>query len=178
MRKIVISYCLIAALGAMPCLSGDYIAPSPKEIVERYLELDAKGKYLTQEGRAEMARLAGGPPESNQVVFTTHVISGYRILSSKIVSDTATVIVEYDDVGSIVEDFYKFNSRRRKSKFNFKLQKNPQSIWEISSYPAPNMSVDTVAQHLEEVAREAHNPKYFQNLIQRIREAAKQPLKK
>jgi uncharacterized protein YozE (UPF0346 family) len=131
------------------------------------------GAYLTEDGRLKIARLTDAPPESNQVVFTTHIIKDYRIVESKVAADLAKVTVEYESVGVIAEDFYKFTVHQRQDRFDFELKKSSEGIWRVSNYPAPNMAVETVTRYLEQVARTAHNPKYFREVAARIREAAK-----
>jgi hypothetical protein len=155
----------------------ELVGLAPEEVVRRYLDLDKSGAYLTEGGRIEIARLTDGPPESNQVVFTTHIIRSYRIVASKIKGDSAEVSVEYDNVGFVEEQFYKFTAQPMPTRFGFELKKNIGGVWFVSEFPAPNMSVETVIQHLEKIASTAHNPKYFRDLVRQVREAAKPPKK-
>lgn len=147
---------------------------SPADVVLRYLEMDSKGYELTDEGREAIAWLTIGPPESAQVVITTHVILGYKILGSRIHGDTATVDVGYDYVGVLTEDFYEFEPRGKNFNFEFKLNKVGNTGWKIAIGPAPMMSVEAVISHLKELEKTYPSEVKYKMAIKIIGETAKQ----
>lgn len=153
-----------------------YANDGPRQVVTAYLDLAAKGAHLTEQGRANLAHVAGGPAESAESLFTTHVISGYRVGNARVERDTATVAVEFDKVGVITDDFYEFKADRRRTKFDFVLEKKKGDVWEIAFGPAPNMYWETVVAHLETLREVAYDPKHYGLVIQEIRKTARSPL--
>ena len=49
--------------------------------------------------------------KNTEIVFTTVVVTGYRIEKTEVVNNPATVKVWFQNVGSMIEDFYKFVPR-------------------------------------------------------------------
>jgi len=148
----------------------------PSEIVRRYLALAASGAHFTNKGRLELARLANSISDNEESVFTTHVISSFRIVSTDCKAETATVTVEFDDIGTLVNDFYEFKPNKKSSRFIIRLKKSSGSGWRITNGPAPTMYEKTVIAHLEQLERHARevggNPKHYRNLIGEVRSAA------
>ena len=146
---------------------------SPADVVRSYVDLAAHGAHFNDKGRLELAcLLTEGPPENEEVVFTTHIITGYRIVRSDVGKTEAHVLVEFDGVGFMLEDFYKFSPHRGKFTVNVQLKKAPMANWKIATPTGPCMSVETALDHLAQIKHEAHNPAYFENVIRDIHKAA------
>lgn len=149
----------------------------PALIVKNYLDLAARGAHLTDEGRSKLERISGYSHGNVQITIVTRVISGYRIHDSVVMGNTATVVVEFDEVGSIVDDFYTFKPRRQKDSMSIKLTRKDEGGWKIETALGPHMFVDVVIEHMENRYKTDYFDKQYKKAIQQIREAAKQPLK-
>jgi hypothetical protein len=150
---------------------------SPDGVVSEYLRLDAEGAELTKSGRASLQRLNPNNVEVNYSrTMNTPVISGYKILQTKLKGDKATAMVEYEVIGIATDYFFDFNPRAKKEKVEILLSR-VDGFWRIETNIWPHMSAETVARHFEEIASTARKPESFKAVAQRIREMAKQPSK-
>lgn len=150
---------------------------TPVQVVREYLELAARGGHLTDKGRDDLERIAGFPQGNAQIVVVTHIISDYRIRDTIVKENSAMVVVEFDGVGVISDEFYSFESRRRKSKINIQLTRTSDNKWKIGTGLAPHMYTETVIEHMERLFRTHNFDTQYKKAIQQIREAAKQEIK-
>lgn len=126
---------------------------------------------LTDEGRNRLEEMTHDVT-NEQVTIVTHVITGFTVVRSAIHDRSAVVTVEYDVIGSIVDDFYEFKPKYHKFRFDFTLSKEHNDKWVIRDYPAPLMGWKTVTQHLKELHQTAYEPAYLDKAMQEITRAA------
>ena len=153
-------------------ISEERIPPtSPKATVAKYLELDARGAFLTEEGRNTLqglglveARLGAVSVNGPSI---TYVIQDYRITDSKVSGDKAVVTVEYRVIGEMV-NLVAFEPRPEIHKKAIELVKKG-GRWLIGTVLWPYMSWQTVVAELK-----ADNLERSNNTIKEITETAKQ----
>lgn len=145
---------------------------SPQQVVAGYLEMAARGAHFTDEGRSNLGCFAYGPPENTEIVFTTVVVTGYRIEKTEVVNNSATVKVRFQNVGSMIEDFYKFVPRVKATDMKVVLRQDHRREWRIINPPGPYMLTSTVTDHLRDIEKTAANPRYFENVRKQVTDAA------
>jgi len=151
-----------------------------ESIIHRYLHLVADGAHFTESGRNELAKLANTRAEGGESVFTTHVISGYRILGTTRKNVTTETTVEFENIGSMTNDFYSFRPHRVCENFVFVFNRSADGIWAMINGPAPAMYEKTVVNHLKRLEENARstggNPDHFRKLIMDVQATAKLPI--
>lgn len=120
---------------------------SVEEVVRKYLELDARGAQLTYAGQLKLSALTVSPPDTEHATYTTKVISGYRIISSAIIGNRAHVVVEFDYVGTMVDDFLAFRPGRKKSRLTIELTKTAEGSWKVNADVIPHIDWRIIVTH-------------------------------
>jgi hypothetical protein len=87
----------------------------------------------------------------------------------------AEASVEYDEVGWLDENFFKFRKERKKTIVKFQLEKKEAIGWIVCSYgwDSPHIYWQSAVKHLENIAQTAYNPDYFRGLAREIETTAK-----
>lgn len=150
-------------------------ARAAQQVVERYLELSANGAWLTYDGRIQIGHLTDWTPGEHNLM-SIRIISSYRVLGATSRGNSAEVIVEFDDVGWLIEDFYKFGAERRKSSSVFRLAIKKEGAWQIVEPDSPFILWPIIVKYLNRIAPNMANPAYFRELADSVAGAAKQPL--
>lgn len=122
---------------------------TPEAAVLKYLELDAQGAALTEEGRAKLQDLAvvpvGAPPETGPTI--TYVIKDYRTNASSVSGDKAVVTVEYRLIGTIL-NYVNFEQQIATREAEINLIKRDGG-WYVNTIQWPYMSWQTVVTEIK-----------------------------
>ncbi len=162
-----------AANNQSPVVKKDASTHAALSVVERYLKLSADGAWLTYDGRVQIGQLTEWTP-NEQHMMSIHVISSYRVISARSEGNAAEIIVEFDGVGWLVEDFYKFETERNKFRSFFRLAKKENGAWQIVQPEGPAIHWSPLVKYVEKIAPNMGNPAYFHTLAKQIADAAKQ----
>lgn len=129
MRFVRPIWLLVVAVTAFT--SGARAETDPAAVVEAFCRLDAEGKRLAAESFPEMFVLATAVEVEREGRMV--VIAGYTVGAAAIDRETATVAVEYDELGAM--NAMVFERRRRKQTVTFRLIQTA-SGWLITDWVA------------------------------------------
>jgi len=145
---------------------------SPKDVVEKFCQIDANGLRLSSDTRGDIDQLLDWGEEGGydeMIVIKDVIVNRVAITSS-----TATVSVVYRILGS-TDSFNFSKAPNKKSIVNFKLAKNG-GFWEIKEpVIAPHVNWKNAINHLRLLQeREPSRKKQLESIIKEIEKAVKQ----
>lgn len=144
---------------------------SPREVVTRFCKLDAAGSRLSSDTRKNTETLLAWGEEEGYDEMA--VIKDFKVHKAVIMDSVATVIVEYNVLGST--DAFKFSKdTNRYSKIKFKLIKQ-NAHWKIKEpVVAPHVYWKTAINHLRLLQKdEPVRKEQLESIIKAIEKAAK-----
>jgi hypothetical protein len=147
-----------------------------REAVRNFLLLATGDGWLSQSGRAEIGRLMGhSGGDGDSVLHMVTVIKKFQVLGTDVSEGSARVGVEYDELGFLDENFYKWVNKRRKTRVEFLLKKEQRGSWIVVSYgwDGPHIFWKNAAGHLETMSKTANDPDYFRSVAKQVEVAAK-----
>lgn len=110
---------------------------SAEALLKAYLDMDAAGRQLTDEGRDAMQGLISSRLHV-EALRVIHLTKGYEIVSREMAADRAVFGVMFHNIG-ILEDDLVFNPKRDDSRIEIALIRHRDG-WEIETPLAPQIS--------------------------------------
>lgn len=126
--------------------ANDSYPVNSQAVLEEYLELDANGAWLTKNGRKKLSMLMTSEIHLVHEI-SPYIIRSYRIVSTSIKKNTATIYVEYDLIGE-TENFITFEKYNTCVTKEFELVKEGR-YWRIKSYMPPYMDWKVVIKQIK-----------------------------
>lgn len=126
---------------------GNQYPATPEGVLEKFIQLDAKGKRLRGDIAAEILNLVSWTETGAEVVV---LISHFKVGKATITGRTATVPVEYEEIGST--DTLGFTSSPRRRVITFKLSKD--IVWKVDEpVTAPHVHWKVAITHLKQLQK-------------------------
>lgn len=145
--------------------------PSEKTLI-KYLELDTGGAQLTTVGRVKLSKLTIDVFHE-QSTIVTHVITGYKIAEKNIKENEAIYFVDFEYIGVMAEDFYKFKPRIKTETIKIILVSDKNGEWIIQTGLPPIMKADVVLDYLEQIRQGAYKKSHYVKEIDKINKILK-----